>query len=1121
MHQRNLFKIAMLLHAGVSVIRVTTALSISTKRWSVQAVKVTTASRFPLAFIRDRNHLSNSKCGGVGDTRGGQCVRAFSTPMSLSTSTLAASESSSMKSIANSNSIDTVIHAAYDVIGKDFISEYGAYCTRYMHKKSGAEILSVSNDDDNKVFGITLRTPPSDSTGVPHILEHSVLCGSRKYKTKDPFVQLLQGSLQTFLNAFTYPDRTCYVLASQNQKDFYNLVNVYTDAVFHPRAIHDPRVLEQEGWHLELENKQDPLTYKGVVFNEMKGVYSSPDSLLNRESQRSLFPDNTYSVDSGGDPVDIPNLSFQQFVDFHGKFYHPSNAKIFFYGDDDVGTRLNLMDEYLSEFTVNEQSRPSSAVQWQRKTISTPKWEKHHFPVSNSAGSEDRSDTHMLNVNWLLNDRPLSSTEDLTLSVLNHLLLGTPQSILYKTLMESGLGTAITGGGLSDELLQATFSIGLKGICKDNVEKVQTLILDTLKKIADDGFDKDDIAASMNTIEFRLREFNTGSFPKGLSLMLGAMAKWNYDDSPTQALKFEKPLKEVKDMIISSGSKIFQEFIKEFLLNNNHRVTVEMVPSKTLEEEQLQSEKDRLAAIKASLTDDELDQIIKKTIELKEMQAAEDSAEARATIPKLGLDDLKREVTEYPIQVNKNEENSGITLIRHELASTSGIAYVNFAVDISDIPIEDVVLLPLFTRLLEEAGTSEFSDVDIGRRIGMHTGGIDISTFIRSVRPNGVAEGHIHDGTHMITKLLFKGKATAEKTGELFKIIQLLLTDAKLDSQKKVIEMLKETKATLEARIQGSGHSFANTRIKSRYRFSSYIDEMMSGITYLETINTLIANAENNWPSLLDRLTRMRNSILNESKCRDGMFLDITAEKSVMDAIQPTVSQFISSLPGLPNLERFLDFYDVQHPWVAQSQKSLAIEDEGFIVPTQVSYVGKGGQLFTVGEKVTGSTAVVSRYLRTGYLWDFVRVIGGAYGGFCTFGGDGIFTFLSYRDPNLGKTLDVYDNAAETLLESVDALENDPQMLATSIIGAVGDMDGAFSADQKGSMALNRWIARESPEQRERYRHEVLGTKATDFKEFANRLKTMRDVSTAVVSSASAFESAQVEGKSFKLKQIL
>ena len=347
------------------------------------------------------------------------------------------------------------------------------------------------------MFGITFRTPVEDSTGVPHILEHSVLCGSRKYKTKDPFVGLLQGSLQTFLNAFTYPDRTCYVVASQNEKDFYNLINVYADAVFHPRAVSDPMVHAQEGWHLELENKEDPLIYKGVVYNEMKGVYSQPTSLLSRASMRSIFPDNTYNVDSGGDPKIIPDLSFEQFADFHRKFYHPGNSRIFFAGDDDVYTRLELMDEYLKDFDESPESKPASVIEWQQKVITEPKKETHLYPVG-----EDQPETHMLMVNWLMNDRPLTHTEELTVDIMDHLLMGTASSILRKTLMESGLGEAITGGGLSDDLLQTTFSVGLKGVKAEDCPKVEQLILETLEKVAEEGFSEDDIASSMNTIEF-------------------------------------------------------------------------------------------------------------------------------------------------------------------------------------------------------------------------------------------------------------------------------------------------------------------------------------------------------------------------------------------------------------------------------------------------------------------------------------------------------------------------------------------------------------------------------------------------------------------------------------------
>lgn len=395
-------------------------------------------------------------------------------------------------------------------------------------------------------------------------------------------MQLLQGSLQTFLNAFTYPDRTCYVVASQNTKDFYNLINVYADAVYYPRAVSDPTVHAQEGWHLELNDKNDPLTYKGVVYNEMKGVYSSPDSLLMRESQRSIFPDNTYGVDSGGDPTVIPDLSFEQFADFHAKFYHPGNSRIYFSGDDDVLNRLEIMDEYLKDFHPSPESKPASEITWQQKTFTDPIKMKFPYP----AGA-DQPETHMIQVNWLLNDSPLSDLDELTLNFLDHLLMGTPSSTLRKALTESGLGDAVTGGGLSDELLQATYSVGMKGVKATNVEAVEKLIFDTLTNVSEEGFTEDAIAASMNTIEFQLREFNTGSFPKGLSFMLGSMSKWLYDMSPTEALKFEKPLAELKAKIAESGSKVFQDMIKEYLLTNTHRSVIEMAPSKTLEEEQL------------------------------------------------------------------------------------------------------------------------------------------------------------------------------------------------------------------------------------------------------------------------------------------------------------------------------------------------------------------------------------------------------------------------------------------------------------------------------------------------------------------------------------------------------
>lgn len=1014
-----------------------------------------------------------------------------------------------------------VSHPAFELISTDVVQEFGAYCTLYRHKQSGAELLSVSTDDDNKCFGITFRTPPTDSTGVPHILEHSVLCGSRKYKTKDPFVQLLQGSLQTFLNAFTYPDRTCYVVASQNTKDFYNLINVYADAVFHPRATNDPMVHAQEGWHLELEKMDEPLTYKGVVYNEMKGVYSSPDSLLQRDAQQSIFPDNTYGVDSGGNPVNIPDLSFEQFSDFHKKFYHPGNSRIFFAGDDDVAKRLEIMDEYLKDFGPSPESKPASTIQWQKKTFDAPKKIRNPYPAGN-----DQPETHMIMVNWLVNDRPLTPVEEITVTALDHLLMGTSSSILYKTLMESGLGESITGGGLMSELLQGMFSVGLKGVKPEDVDKVEELVISTLQKVVDEGFTDDAIASSMNTIEFDMREFNTGSFPKGLSLMLGSMKEWIYDRSPTDALRFEEPLAELKKSIAESGSKVFQDMAREFLLENSHRSTLEMYPSKTLEEEQLLDEKNRLAKVKESLSEEELQNIIDKTAELKKLQASEDSPEARATIPSLELSDLKREVTEYPIAVSENEANSGVTVVRHELGSTSGIAYANLAVDVSGVALEDVPLLPLFTRIMLETGAGEYDSVALSRRIGTHTGGVSVSALIAGVNPEGKDEGVVTTGEHFVSKILLTGKATSDKTDEMFSIFDLVLRDANLDAKAKIIEILKQAKSEKESTVQGSGHATSNARIRSRYNVIGYINEKMSGVSSLDTVKGLLDQAENDFPALLARLENIRNTILEKSTCRDGMILDLTGDAAVFEKIQPSVENFLSNLPGDANAGKLPNFYSEVHPWVEPIKEEMAnnapIADEGFVVPTQVSYVGKGGRLYDIGESISGSTAVVSRFLGTGYMWDNIRVIGGAYGGFCQFNPrDGVFSFLSYRDPNLAGSIDVYDNAADALLASAEDMENDPDALTTAIIGAIADMDGALSPDQKGSVQFKRWLARESPEQRQKYRDEVLNTTPADFKVFANRLKALKDPSAAVVSSKAAFEDAAKAGKEFTLKNVM
>ncbi|MEI7771992.1 MAG: insulinase family protein, partial [Chloroflexales bacterium] len=497
----------------------------------------------------------------------------------------------------------TLTHG-FTLVRDEHVAELHTRARIYRHAKTGAELLSLANDDENKCFGITFRTPPEDSTGVAHILEHSVLGGSRKYPVKDPFVELLKSSLKTFLNAFTYPDKTCYPVASTNLQDFYNLVDVYLDAVFFPRIT--PETLKQEGWHYELEQKGDPLIFKGVVFNEMKGAYSSPDATLGRYAQQSLFPNTTYGHSSGGDPRAIPDLSYAQFKAFHSTLYHPSNARIFFYGDDPEDERLRLLDAYLSQF---ELITPPSQIGIQAP-FDAPRSFEHTYSADDDNGKKG-----MVTLNWLIGVEP-DIQRVLTLDLLSYILIGNAGAPLRRALIDSGLGEDLTGGGYNDGLLQHTFSVGLKGIDPADATEVEALILRTLGDLAEGGIDADTIAAALNTFEFSLRENNTGSFPRGLSLMLRALGTWLYDGDPLAPLRFEAPLAAIR-AALGGGERLFEGLIRSALLENQHRTRVLLRPDLAQAEREAAEERARLAAVRAAMSDADLEAVIAETHALK------------------------------------------------------------------------------------------------------------------------------------------------------------------------------------------------------------------------------------------------------------------------------------------------------------------------------------------------------------------------------------------------------------------------------------------------------------------------------------------------------------------------
>jgi len=970
------------------------------------------------------------------------------------------------------------IFEKYDLVKEDMVEEYGAKVILFKHKKTGAEVMSVSVPDENKVFGITFRTPPSDSTGVPHILEHSVLCGSRKYPLKEPFVELLKGSMNTFLNAFTYPDRTCYPVASQNLKDFYNLINVYLDSVLHPTLT--PWTLKQEGWHYEVEDANEPLTYKGVVFNEMKGVYSSPDAVHGRACQQALFPDNTYGVDSGGDPTVIPELTFEKFSGFHTKFYHPTNSRIYFYGDDDVAARLELLESYLTEFEALPSAPRDSQVDWQKKR-DTP-WE---LTQSYPAGADGKP---LMTVNWLINDKTLEPQEELALDVLDDLLMGTPVAPLYKTLRESGLGESVLSDGLETVLQQATYSVGMKGIKEEaSIPEIEKIILDTLTKIAKEGFEASAIEASLNSLEFRLREFNTGGFPRGLSFMLGSLSSWLYDRDPFEPLRFEKPLAELRSRL-DKGEPVFQDLISKYLISNGHRVTVKSLPDTGLEDMLAKNEKDALEAVRSKLSVEELEGLVKETKELKEKQLAEDPPEKLALIPSLTMDDLDREGRNIPIEVG---EEAGVTVLRHDLP-TNGIVYADVGLDMRVVPFDLLPLMPLFCRCLTEMGTSDMDDIALSRFIQTHTGGVYTSTSTTQK----YGEGNKVPAQEVVSNLFVRGKATYAKAGEMMEVMRKVLTDTNFDNKSKFLQMVLETKARMEANLVGSGHSYAAGRIGARYQVADAVSEKMSGVQSLEYIKNLATEVESDWDSVLTKLHTLRDLIVD----RRNMVVNLSAENKGFDQIQTQLTDYISGMPLRTEEVKIQDWKAAMHKFEGKG--------EGFIVPTQVNYVGKGGPMFEEGETTTGASAVVARYLRTSWLWDKVRVVGGAYGAMNVYNpSSGMFKYVSYRDPNLEQTLDTYDGTADFLRET--AKEMTPTTLANAVIGMIGDMDGPMSPDQKGFTSMDRWLCGLSDELRQERREQVLGTTAKDFEEFADRLDLVaKDGTIAVIGSSAALKEA-------------
>lgn len=933
------------------------------------------------------------------------------------------------------------MHHQFTCTFDQHIADINAQVRIYAHP-SGATLMSVSNDDENKSFGVALRTLPASSNGIAHILEHAVLCGSQRYPVKSPFNELLKGSVNTFLNAMTYPDKTVYPVASTNQKDLYNLVSVYMDAVFFPLISED--TLRQEGWRYEFDEAGE-LCYKGVVYNEMKGASATAERITGRSLYQELLPDTIYAHDSGGNPRNIPQLSYAEFTEFHRTYYHPSNALIFWYGDDPEAERLAHLEPFLREFTAQTPPPPiATQPRWD-----APRTARHPYPAS--AGEQ----RHQVTVAWLI-DEMLSDVDQMELSILDHALLHDAASPLRKLMLDSNLGDNLTGGGFGSGL-QAYFALGLKGVMPEHVADIEPLVIRSIERIIADGVATEQLEAAINTVEFRFRENNTGGFPRGLSLMLAMSEPWLYGRDILAALQFTEPLNEVKARLADPART--GQLLQRMLMGNSHRLTLTVYPDSELNERLDAQEAEELAAVAATLTSEQRARIESDAERLRIWQESPDDPQALARIPRLSRDDIESHVKHTPLEVTTH---AGIPWSVAPLF-TSGIAYVNIGFDLLQLPHDAIPYLPLFARAMSEAGAGNMDNVALSQRIGIHTGGINASMNVGMHRVSRQAYG----------VFMLSGKATVTNITHLADLMRQMLEAPHLHHKERILQMVREDKAGREASLLPSGHVYINHRLRAPHGVAQSYAELVGGVSYVRFIRALAQRGADAWPDIEAQLWRIHQALIQ----RQGMRVHVTVSSDDAEHVRTV---FTDALQGIKagNSQR-------------QDWPVLVLPaSEGLLAPAQVNYVGVGATLESIGYACRGADIVVNRHLGRTFLHDRIREQGGAYGAFSVLDiRSGILTMLSYRDPNTSKTLDVYRQAGEWLQQ----VTLDDEALLQAIIGTIGDIDGHQLPDARGFSAFVRHLAGDDDQYRQQVRESILAVNRDDFVRYGSALTTLSD----------------------------
>lgn len=937
--------------------------------------------------------------------------------------------------------------AEYEILDEHRVEDVQSDGFILRHKKSGARIAILSNNDDNKVFYIGFRTPPEDETGVPHIIEHTTLCGSKKFPVKDPFIELAKGSLNTFLNAMTYPDKTVYPVASCNDQDFKNLMDVYLDAVFNPNITKYEEIFKQEGWHYELTGRDDELKINGVVYNEMKGAYSSPDEVLSSQIYRSLFPDNTYSKDSGGNPEYIPKLTYEAYLDFYHKYYHPSNSYIYLYGDMDVVERLEWLDkEYLSLYDykkVNSEINKQPAFD-----------EIKNVEAQYSITMDDSQE----NKTYLSYNRVVGDTLDEMLyqafDVLDYALVSSPGAPVKQALIDAGIGDDVYGS-YDAGILQPVFSFVAKNANASQADEFENIIENTLKEVVKTGINKEALLAGINSSEFKFREADFGQFPKGLLFGLNCLDSWLFDDmKPFIHLECLGTFAKLRKAV---DTDYFEKLIQEYLLDNTHGSSVTVKPKRGLGNEREEALAKELSDYKASLSDEEIKKLIEDTEHLKKYQEEPSSDEDLRKLPMLTRADMKKNAMPFS---NIEDELLDVKVVRHDIES-NGIDYISFLFDAGDFAQSELGYLGFFTNALGLVSTEKYSYTDLANATNIYTGGISTGT---------ASHPDIKDRNNFVFKFEVKLKVLEKNLDKALELMEQMLLSSDFTDTKRLGELVAQIKARLQANLSSSGHLVAAMRSMSSFsRYALYQDEL-KGVAFYRSICRIEKELSESPKSVSDKLAAIAKKLF----ARNRMLISFTGNNEAYGNAKPS-------------LEKVIAGFDKMSAVGNQAEVHFNTAKEAFIDASQIQYVAKTGDFICEGYEYTGALRLLRIILSYDYLWINVRVKGGAYGCMNTFLRSGESYFVSYRDPNLSDTLDVYDR----IPEYIKSFSPDERDMTKYIIGTFSALDTPMNPEAKGSRSLSAYLEGITYEQIQKERNEILNAQPEDIRRLADLVEAV------------------------------